>query len=227
MADAATMSVKLRDRAGKGAARATRRAGRVPAVIYGNKLDPTLISLDPIELMINLKGPGFFSRVYELDVDGDKNRVLPRDLQLDPVTDQPLHVDFMRFSSKTRLNVDVAVVFQNEDNCPGLRTGGVLNVVRHNIELLCTPDNIPESLIVDLTGLEVGDSVHISSIKLPDDVELTIKDRDFTVATIAAPTVNIEPEEEDSIEGEESAEVADTDEGGEAESDATDGDSGE
>ena len=95
MADAATMSVKLRDRAGKGAARATRRAGRVPAVIYGNKLDPTLISLDPIELMINLKGPGFFSRVYELDVDGDKNRVLPRDLQLDPVTDQPLHVDFM------------------------------------------------------------------------------------------------------------------------------------
>ena len=226
MADAATMGVKLRDRAGKGAARATRRAGRVPAVIYGNKLDPTLISLDPIELMINLKGPGFFSRVYELDIDGDKNRVLPRDLQLDPVTDQPLHVDFMRFGSKTRLNVDVAVVFQNEDNCPGLRTGGVLNVVRHNIELLCTPDNIPESLIVDLTGLEVGDSVHISSIKLPNDVELTIKDRDFTVATIAAPTVNIEPEE-DAIEGEESAEVADTDEGGEAESDATDGDSGE
>ena len=226
MDDAATMGVKLRDRAGKGAARATRRAGRVPAVIYGNKLDPTLISLDPIELMINLKGPGFFSRVYELDIDGDKNRVLPRDLQLDPVTDQPLHVDFMRFGSKTRLNVDVAVVFQNEDNCPGLRTGGVLNVVRHNIELLCTPDNIPESLIVDLTGLEVGDSVHISSIKLPNDVELTIKDRDFTVATIAAPTVNIEPEE-DAIEGEESAEVADTDEGGEAESDATDGDSGE
>ena len=217
MAQVATMNVELRDRAGKGAARATRKAGRVPAVIYGNKLDPVLISLDPVELMIQIRGPGFFSRVYELDADGDKNRVLPRDLQLDPVTDQPLHVDFMRFSSKTRLKVEVTVVFENEEGCPGLRVGGVLNVVRHAIELLCSPDSIPESLFVDLSGLEVGDSVHISAIKLPEDVELTIKDRDFTVATIAAPTINIEPEEVDVADGEE---IEDGQEGADGEEDA-------
>jgi large subunit ribosomal protein L25 len=127
-------------------------------------------------------------------------------LQLHPVTDQPLHVDFMRFGSKTRLKVEVAVVFENEEECSGLRGGGVLNIVRHAIELLCSPDSIPESLVVDLAGLEIGDSIHVSSMKLPDDVELTIKDRDFTVATIAAPTINIEPEEEDGVKGEEGEE---------------------
>ncbi len=227
MAQAATMNVELRNRAGKGAARATRRAGRVPAVIYGNKLDPIMISLDPVELMIQIRGPGFFSRVYELDAAGNKNRVLPRDLQLHPVTDQPLHVDFMRFSSKTRLKVEVTVVFENEEECPGLRVGGVLNVVRHAIELLCSPDSIPESLVVDLSGLEVGDSVHISSIKLPEDVELTIKDRDFTVATIAAPTINIEPEEE-GVEGEEVVEGEEGTEGEEgADSETDEGESGD
>lgn len=225
MAQATTMNVELRNRAGKGAARATRRAGRVPAVIYGNKLDPIMISLDPIELMLQIRGPGFFSRVYELDVGGNKNRVLPRDLQLDPVTDQPLHVDFMRFSSKTRLKVEVAVVFEKEEECPGLRVGGVLNVVRHAIELLCSPDSIPESLVVDLSGLEVGDSVHISSIKLPEDVELTIKDRDFTVATIAAPTINIEPEVDDGVEGEEGEAGTENEEGTNGE--AEEGDSGD
>jgi large subunit ribosomal protein L25 len=223
MAQATTMNVELRNRAGKGAARATRRAGRVPAVIYGNKLDPIMISLDPIELMLQIRGPGFFSRVYELDADGNKNRVLPRDLQLDPVTDQPLHVDFMRFSSKTRLKVEVTVVFENEEECPGLHVGGVLNVVRHAIELLCSPDSIPESLVVDLSGLEVGDSVHISSIKLPEDVELTIKDRDFTVATIAAPTINIEVEEEEGEEGEEGEAGTEDEEG--ADGEAEEGDS--
>jgi len=227
MAQAATMNVELRSRAGKGAARATRKAGRVPAVIYGNKLDPLLISLDPVELMIQIRGPGFFSRVYELDAGGNKNRVLPRDLQLDPVTDQPLHVDFMRFSSKTRLKVEVAVVFENEEECPGLRLGGVLNVVRHAIELLCSPDSIPESLVVDLKGLEVGDSVHISAIELPEDVELTIKDRDFTVATIAAPTINVEPEE---VEGSEADDTEGTEDGAsgeeDAKSDSGEGDSG-
>ena len=208
MAQAATMSVELRDRAGKGAARATRRAGRVPAVIYGNKQDPVMISLDPVELMMNLRGAGFFSRVYELEAGGAKHRVLPRDLQLDPVSDRPIHVDFMRFSARTRLAVDVAVVFENEEECPGLKQGGVLNIVRHAVELLCSPDSIPESLIVDLEGLEIGDSIHISSMKLPDDVELTITDRDFTIVTIAAPTVYVEEEAEveegeGGVEGEE------------------------
>ncbi len=196
MAQASTLNAELRERAGKGAARATRRAGRVPAVIYGNKQPPVIITLDPLELAKELRGQGFFSRVFELEVGGDKHRVLPRDMQLHPVTDVPMHVDFMRFSAKTRLNIDVAVIFENEEGSPGLKGGGVLNIVRHTIELLCSPDNIPESLTVDLTGLEVGDSVHISAIKLPDDVELTITDRDFTVATIAAPTIVEEIEEE-------------------------------
>ena len=220
MAQAATMSVELRERAGKGAARATRRAGRVPAVIYGNKQDPVMISLEPVELMMQLKGPGFFSRVYELEAGGEKHRVLPRDLQLHPVTDRPLHVDFMRFSAKTRLNIEVTVVFENEEECPGLRQGGVLNIVRHTVELLCSPDHIPESLIVDLSGLDVGDSVHISSIELPGDVKLTITDRDFTIATIAAPTINIEPVEGE--EGEEGAEAAEGAEGKAEEGEAED-----
>jgi len=202
MADFATMNVEQRERAGKGAARATRRAGRVPAVIYGNKQDPVMISLDPVELMQNLKGPGFFARVYELDVNGDKHRVLPRDLQLDPVSDRPIHVDFMRFSRKTKLNVEVEVVFENDEESPGIKTGGVLNVVRHTIELRCSPDGIPESIPVDLTGLEIGDSVHISAITLPEDVELTITDRDFTIATIAAPTL-LAASDEEGEEGEE------------------------
>jgi len=194
------MSVELRERAGKGAARAIRNSGRVPAVIYGNKKDPVMVSLDPLELTQQLKGPGFFSRVFELEVDGDKHRVLARDLHLDPVSDRPIHVDFMRFGPKTRLNIDVAVVFENHEQSPGLKGGGVLNIVRHTIELRCSPDHIPESLMIDLTGLEVGDSVHISSIELPGDVELIIADRDFTVVTIAAPTIIVEPAEEEEVE---------------------------
>ncbi len=222
MAQASTLNAELRERAGKGAARALRRAGRIPAVIYGNKQAPVIITLDPLELSRELKGPGFFSRVFELEVGGDKHRVLPRDMQLHPVTDVPLHVDFMRFSAKTRLNIDVAVVFENEEESPGIKSGGVLNIVRHSIELLCSPDNIPESLNVDLAGLEVGDSVHISAIKLPEDVELTITDRDFTIATIAAPTI-VEEIEEDEVELGEDGEplVAAADEGEE------DGDEGD
>jgi len=207
MAQVSTMNAELRERAGKGAARAARRAGKVPAVIYGNKQTPVMITLDPRELMKELKGGGFFSSVFELEVDGNKHRVLPRDLQLHPVTDTPLHVDFMRFSAKTRLNVDVAVVFENEEECPGIKSGGVLNIVRHSIELLCSPDSIPDHLTVDLTGREVGDSINISAIDLPGDVEVTITDRDFTVATIAAPTVQVEVEEdaEEEAAGEEAA----------------------
>ncbi|NQV46224.1 MAG: 50S ribosomal protein L25/general stress protein Ctc [Rhodospirillaceae bacterium] len=221
MAQASTMAVELRDRAGKGAARLTRRNGRVPAVIYGNKQDPVMISLDPVELMLQLKGGGFFSRVFEFDINGEKQRVLPRDLQQHPVSDRPIHVDFMRFSAKTRLNIEVNVIFENEEECPGLKGGGVLNIVRHTVELRCSPDHVPESLNVDLTGLEVGDSVHISSIKLPGDVELTITDRDFTIATIAAPTVNVEVEEVEVEEGEEGAEGEAT-EGDAKEGDAKD-----
>jgi len=211
-----SLAAEPRDRAGKGAARATRRAGRIPAVIYGNKQDSVLISLSPIDMARELRGPGFFARVYEIEVGGDKHRVLARDLQMDPVTDRPIHVDFMRFSRKTRLVVEVQVVFENEELSPGLKRGGVLNVVRHAIEFRCSPENIPESIPVDLEGLDIGDSVHISAVTLPDDVELTIADRDFTIATIAAPTVHEEPEEEE--EGEEGLEGEEGAEGGEEES---------
>ncbi len=227
MTNVTAFAAQLRDRAGKGAARATRREGRVPGVIYGDNQDPVLISLDPIELMKQINVTGFFARVYEVDVAGEKYRVLARDLQLDPVSEQPIHIDLMRFSAATRVNVEIQVNFENEDKCPGLRMGGVLNVVRFAIELRCRHDNIPETLIADLSGLEIGDSLHISAIELPEDVELTITDRDFTVATIAAPTV-MEEETSDEVDDEEviaDTDAAETEQAGEAAENTDEGDS--
>ena len=227
MTNVTAFAAQLRDRAGKGAARATRREGRVPGVIYGDNQDPVLISLDPIELMKQINVTGFFARVYEVDVAGEKYRVLARDLQLDPVSEQPIHIDLMRFSAATRVNVEIQVNFENEDKCPGLRMGGVLNVVRFMIELRCRPDNIPETLTADLSGLEIGDSLHISAIELPEDVELTITDRDFTVATIAAPTV-MEEETSDEVDDEEviaDTDAAETGQAGEAAENPDEGDS--
>ena len=205
MAETVALRAEMRTRRGTGGARATRRAGRVPAVIYGNKEDPIAVSIDGADLTQHVKRPGFFAHVFEVTVNGESYRVLARELQVDPVTDRPLHVDFMRFGATTKVNVDVAVVFENEAECPGIRKGGVLNVVRHAVELRCSADGIPESIAVDLTGLEIGDSVHISDVALPADVEPTIADRDFTIATIAAPTVYVEAEEAE--EGEEVADV--------------------
>ena len=223
MAQAHPLNAELRERAGKGAARAVRREGRVPGVIYGNKQEPVLISLDPVDLMKEYQNAGFFSHVYEIAVGGEKYKVLARDMQTHPINDLPIHVDFMRFSAKTRLAVNVYVEFVNEEQSPGLKEGGVLNVVRHEVELRCSPDNIPESLVADLSGYEIGDSLHISAITLPEGVELTITDRDFTVATIAAPTVFTEAEDEEGEEGEaaEGAAAAEDgeDEGGEDEGD--------
>lgn len=217
MAQAYELKAELRERAGKGAARAERRAGRVPGVIYGNKQDPILISLDPVALAKEINSPGFFTHVYEVAVGDDKYRVLARDLQQHPINDLPIHVDFMRFSAKTRLAVEVVVEFINEEECPGLEEGGVLNVVRYAVELRCQPDNIPETIVADLTGLQIGDSIHISSIPLPDGVEPTITDRDFTVATIAAPTIMTEAEEEGEEGAESAEEAADGDDEGEKE----------
>ncbi len=225
MGQATLLAGELRQGTYKGAARATRRAGRVPAVIYGNKEASVLISIDPLDLLQQLRGPGFFARVYEIEIGGKKHRVLARDLQVDPVTDRPIHVDFMRFSEATRLNIDVQVVFENHEESPGLKRGGVLNVVRHTVEMRCKPDSIPESITVDLTGLDIGDSVHISAIEVPEDVELAVADRDFTVATIAAPTILVEVEEEEE-EGEEGEEGIEDEEGVEGEEDV-EGEEGE
>jgi len=188
MSDVIELSAQTRDRVGKGSARAARRAGLVPAVIYGDKKDPVSITLEERVMLKQLHQPGFFSTLIDLDVDGKKHRVLARDVQLHPVTDRPLHVDFLRVSATSTITVEVPVEFINEDKCPGLRAGGVLNVVRHEVEVSCRPDVIPHSLIINLEGWEVGDSIHISAVELPDGVAPTITDRDFTVATIAAPS---------------------------------------
>lgn len=213
MSEINVLPAVARDRAGKGAARAERRAGRVPAVVYGDKKDPVMISMDPRVVIKNLDTGSFFSTVYDLEVDGKRtDRVLARDIQLHPVTDRPLHIDFLRVSGDAKLAVNVAVNFINEEECIGLKKGGILNIVRHDVELLCSIDNIPQQLECDIISYDIGDSIHISAISLPEGVTPTITDRDFTVATIAAPIVK---EEEEAVaaegaegEGEEGAPTA-------------------
>ena len=222
MADYLTLAAEQRPRAGKGSARAARRQGRVPAVIYGNNEDPILVTVARRTLEQELQKPGFFTRLMDVRVNGDAHRVLARDMQLHPVTDVPLHVDFLRYSADRRITVEIPVTFINEAECPGLRVGGVLNVVRHAVEVLCTADRIPEGFTLDLTGLEIGDSMHAAAITLPDGVEFTIADRDFTIATIASPTlIPVDEEEvaegEEGVEGEEAAEGEETAEGEAAE----------
>jgi large subunit ribosomal protein L25 len=147
-----------------------------------------LIALDGVELLKHLRQPGFMAHVFEITVDSARERVLPREVQHDPVSGKPLHVDFMRFGAETRIHVDVQVKFENEDKAPGLKKGGVLNVVHHTLDLICSPDAIPESLTVDLTGLELGDVIHANAIKLPEGVELGEDDPQATIASIAAPS---------------------------------------
>lgn len=183
-----SIRAESRDRAGKGAARATRRAGRVPAVIYGDKKEPTLISLDPKELGKVVHKRAFFATLLDLDLSGTKHRVLPRDVHFDPVTDKILHADFQRVNRDAKIHVNVPVVVRNEAASPGIKRGGVLNLVRHEIEFLCSPDNIPQQIFVDVTGLEIGGSIHIGAVELPEGATPTIKERDFTVVTIGAPS---------------------------------------
>jgi large subunit ribosomal protein L25 len=187
---ATTYELKAQARAGvgKGAARALRRQGLVPAVIYGDKKDPLPIAIFYNDAQRHIYAGGFLSHIITLDVEGEKHRVIPRDYQLDPVKDLPIHVDFLRIGAGTRLNVEVHVHFINEDAAPGLKRGGVLNIVRHTVELSCPPDSIPEEITIDLTGREIGDSIHISHVTLPEGVTPTVHDRDFTIATVVAPS---------------------------------------
>lgn len=208
MADIDVMNAQPRDRAGKGAARAARRAGFVPAVIYGDKKDPRLVNLDPKDLKKSLDGGAFFATVYSLKVGDATERVIPREVQMHPVKDTAQHVDFLRVGAHTRVTVEVPVNFVNEEESIGMKRGGVLNVVRYSIEVMCGVDDIPQSFDVDIAGLDIGDSVHASSLGLPASVELTITDRDFTIATVAAPTVVSEEAETEAAEGEEGAQAA-------------------
>lgn len=216
MSNVVELKAAARDRIGKGAARATRRAGQVPAVIYGDKKPPLPIMLERRELDRLLHGGAFLTTLFNIDVAGETTRVIPRDVQFDPVRDVPMHIDFLRLGAGARISLHVPVHFINDEQAPGIRRGGVLNVVRHEVEVNCLADNIPDELVADLTGMDIGDSLHISAISLPEGVQPTITDRDFTVATVAAPA-GLKSEEEEAAEAEaaEAAEEAEEAEEGE------------
>lgn len=204
MSDALNLPAELRERAGKGASRSLRREGRVPAVIYGGKEEPVTIHVEE-KLLVKLLGTGhFMNSILMVEVDGKKVRTLPKDVATHPVTDRPIHADFLRLSKDAKIEVQIPVVFINEEDSPGLRKGGVLNVVRHEIDLICESDKIPSEIEVDVTGLEVGDSIHISSVTLPAGAESAITDRDYTIATLVAPSALKRSEGE--AEGDEAAE---------------------
>jgi len=200
MSDVTHVSAELRDRVGKGSARAARRAGMVPAVIYGDKKPAMGIELEARVIRKIIHEPGIFSRLLNIDVNGESITVLTRDIQFHPVSDEALHFDFLRVGKSATVAVAIGVEFINEDKCPGLRIGGVLNVVRHEVELNCPANAIPEKITVDLEGIKVGDSIHISAIELPEGVEPTITDRDFTVATLQSPGGGVKNEDEDEAE---------------------------
>ena len=184
MAEALELKAWVRGRTGKGGARASRREGRIPGIVYGDKTDPQTVAVDYRAIVNQLHTGHFQSTIFMLDLEGTKTRVIPRDVQLDPIRDFPIHVDFMRVGEHSLVTVEVPVRFLNEAASPGIKRGGILNVVRHEIEVRCPADAIPEHFDVDLTGLEIGDAVHSSALKLPEGVKPTTTERDFTVATI-------------------------------------------
>jgi large subunit ribosomal protein L25 len=188
MSDTLTLSAQTRERAGKGASRALRLEGRVPAVVYGNKQEPLSITVEEKALVKALSTGHFMNTVVMIDGVGSAVRTLPKDVQFHPVTDRPLHVDFLRIGEHSKVHVEVPVVFTDEEASPGLKRGGVLNVVRHELELVCDAAEIPSEVSISLSGLEVGDSIHISAVTLPQGAESAIEDRDFTIATIVAPS---------------------------------------
>lgn len=208
MSDSIELKAQARDRAGKGAARELRRNSMVPAVIYGDNKDPLMIALPYKELSILINSGGFLNTVVDVDVDGSKHKVLPKDYQREPVRDFFTHVDFLRIGKNTKVTVEIPVHYINEEECPGIKVGGVLNVVRHTLEVACRADAIPEAFEIDLTGLEIEDVVHASKIDLPDGVELTVTDRDPTMCSIAAPTVSAAADEDEDGEAPAADEVA-------------------
>lgn len=199
------LKAETRDTVGKGSARALRRNGKVPAVIYGDKQAPLSIALSYKDVYYKIHGGGFMTTIATIDVDGQKIQVLPKAYQLDPVRDFPIHVDFLRVSKNTTVTVQIPVRFINEEQSTGIKRGGVLNIVRHEIEAHVPANKIPDFIEVDLAGTDLGDSIHISAVKLPEGVQPTITDRDFTIATIAAPAglKSEEGEEAAAAEGEE------------------------
>lgn len=201
------IKAELREKAGKGSSRALRREDKIPAVIYGDKKDPVLVTLTRVALVKELNKGGFMNTSYEIQVGNNKETVLPRDVQFHPVSDWPLHVDFLRLAKGASLKIMIPMHFIGDEVCPGMKAGGILSVVRHEVELNCPADAIPESIEIDISELEMNDSIHISSVTLPKGVTPVIDDRDFTIATIAAPSgLKSSAEEDEEAEGEEATE---------------------
>ena len=202
MSEQLTLPAETRDRAGKGASRALRREGRVPAVVYGDKKEALSVHVEEKLLTKMLSTGHFMNSVVMVEVGGKPNRTLPKAVDFHPVTSRPIHVDFLRIGEHSKVNVNIPVRFDNEEASPGLKRGGVLNVVQHEIELICDAAEIPDELHIDLTGLDIGDSIHISQVTLPKGAKAAIDDRDFTVATVVAPSAMKAEEEETAAEGE-------------------------
>ena len=202
MSEQLTLPAEARDRAGKGASRELRREGRVPAVVYGQKAEPLSIHVEEKLLSKMLSSGHFMNSVVMVDVAGKPTRTLPKAVDFHPVTSRPIHVDFLRISEHTQVNVAVPMRFDNEDASPGLKRGGVLNVVVHELEIVCDAAHIPSEIHIPLDGLEIGDSIHISQVKLPDGVTPANTEEDFTVATIVAPSAMKAEEEETAPAGE-------------------------
>lgn len=203
MANSYELKAQVRERAGKGAARAARREGLVPAVIYGDKKEAVSINLPLKEATMTLHKGGFLSHIGTIDLNGEKTSVIAKDFQLHPVKDILMHVDFLRVAADATLTVDIPVKFLNEETSPGLKRGGVLNIVRHTVEMTVPANAIPEAIEVDLAEADLGSSQHISAVKLPKGCAPTITDRDFTISTIAAPAGLKEADDEAAEEGEE------------------------
>ena len=186
-----------------GSTKSLLKKGMVPGIIYGKNTNPTKVAFEDKIIQKLMHSGGFYSNIINLDVDGSKEKILPKQLQYHPVTDKLIHFDFLRVQDDTKVTVEVEVIFLNRETCPGLKKGGVLNLVRRLVELTCNANKIPEKLEYDLISAEIGDAIKISNIELPEGVKPTISDRDFVVATLAPPTVEVETKtEEESAEGE-------------------------
>src|SRR3990170_3963385 len=221
MSEQLTLPAQARDRAGKGASRALRREGRVPAVIYGDKKEPLSVHVEEKLLVKMMSNGHFMNSIVMVEVGGKPNRTLPKDVQFHPVTSRPIHVDFLRIGEHSQVHVNVPVNFVDEEESPGLKRGGVLNVVRHDLELVCDAAKIPDQITISLKGYDIGDSLHISNIELPEGSKSAIEDRDFTIATLVAPSA-MKSEEGDEDTAAPAADAVPT--VGDAQGDETDGD---
>lgn len=205
MAQEHVLTASVRENIGTGSARAVRREGLIPAVLYGDKKTPVHLSVSSKEVQKELETPGVFSRVFELNLDGKKHAAIAREIQFHPVTDRPEHIDFMRVSKSSKVHVFVPIEFINDAQAPGIKKGGVLNAVMHEVEMNCAANSIPEKIVIDLAGFEIHDSVHTADLKLPAGCELLHADRNDTVATVVAPKVS-KADDESSEEAAEAAE---------------------